>query len=69
VQLGANLICLGGELLFFLDGLCGGVNLGGLDYVLRFPFGAFNLPLKVLLDGLGFYSGDYLVNRNGQSNP
>ena len=52
-QFGAGPVRFGGELLSFLHRLGGRLDLGGLDDILRFPFGSVGLPLQVLVAGLG----------------
>jgi hypothetical protein len=66
-QLGTGTICLGCELLLLLDGFGGGINLSGLDYILRFSLGAFDLAFQVLVKGLGLGSGDHLSNQGGKA--
>ncbi len=68
MQLGTNSVGLGGKLLLLLDVFRGGINLSGLNYVLSFSFGTFNLSLQVLLKGLGLRSGNNLENHGGESN-
>ena len=55
------------KLLFFLDGLCGSINLSGLNYVLGLPFSTIDLPLQVALEGFGLCLGNHLVNDGSQT--
>ena len=66
-QLGAGLVRLGGELLLLLDGLGGGLDLGGFDDILCFPLGSVDLPLQVLSAGLGPGPGHHLVDNGPEA--